>query len=135
MCGEGFYAEGFGGVMAAEQKVNPKLFGGDSGPMRRFARNEGVDLFSSNAVNLRTSAAGNDADRMRLLRAEVERLHGAGQRSAQFADELFSWQRSARFQANKLSLKNGAVDLNPIAVASCALLPTFGWMSRGRCAL
>src|SRR6266571_5187414 len=99
---ERFHPKCFGGVMAAEQKVNPKLLGGDSGPMRRFARNEGVDLFSSNAMNLRASAAGNDADRVRLLRAEVERLHGAGQRSAQFADELFSWQRSARFQANKL---------------------------------
>ena len=71
--------------------------------MRRFACNEGVDLFSSNAVHLRTSAARYDANRMRLLRAEVERLHGAGQHFAQFADELFSWQRSARFQANEFS--------------------------------
>ena len=64
--------------MTAEQKVDPELFGGDSGPMRRFARNEGVDLFSSNTVNLRTGAARYDANRTRLRRAEVKRLHGAG---------------------------------------------------------
>lgn len=102
MGSERFYAEGFGSVVAAEQKINPELFGGDSSPMRHFARNESVDLFSRNAVNFRASAACYDADRMRLLRAEVQRLHGGGQRSAQSADELFSWQGSARFQADKL---------------------------------
>ena len=50
-----FTPECFGGVMAAEQKVNSELFGGDSGPMRRFACNEGVNLFFRDAVNFRAA--------------------------------------------------------------------------------
>jgi hypothetical protein len=44
MCGERFDAERFGRVVPAEHKIHPELFGGNCGPMRRFAGDEGIDL-------------------------------------------------------------------------------------------
>ena len=51
MRGERLYAKDFRGVMPPEQEIHSKFFGSHSRPMRRFARNEGVDFFLGNTVN------------------------------------------------------------------------------------
>ena len=62
MRGERFHAEGFGRVMAAEQKIDAEFFGCDGGPVRRLARDERVDPFVRHSINFRTGAAGNKTD-------------------------------------------------------------------------
>ena len=68
-------AEGFGGVVAAEEKIHAEFFRGDGGPMRRFARNERVDIIFRDAVNFRAGAARDDADRLCVLRTKLKDLH------------------------------------------------------------
>jgi len=64
---QGFDAESFCGVMPAEQKIHSKFFGSDGSPMRRFARNECVDLLLGDSVNLRPRATRGESCRRQAL--------------------------------------------------------------------
>ena len=72
MCGERFDAERFGRVVPAEKKIDAELFRGNCGPVRRFAGDEGVDLFVRDPMNLAADGASDDADDFCFWRTEVE---------------------------------------------------------------
>src|SRR5262249_33991355 len=103
MCSERFYAEHFRRVMSAEQKIHAEFLSGNCSPMRRFARDERVDVIVCDPVNLRAGSAGHDADRARPLRTEIENFHWAIQRFLQFPNKVTSRQRCAHFQADSLT--------------------------------
>ena len=92
MRGERFDAEGFSGVVAAEEKIDAEFFGGDGGPMRRFARNERVDIIFRDAVDFRAGASGNDADRLCLPRTEIEGLDRTARRRRAISNKLVARQ-------------------------------------------
>ncbi len=128
MGSERFHAEGFGSVVSSENQIDAELFGGNRGPMRRFAGDEHVDLFLRDTINFRAGAAGNDPNCFGSLRTKAKALT--------FPPNDFSSLRKSSLREMEarvfnpvncpFSSKNGVVDLSPSAAASCALLPTFG---------
>jgi len=68
MRAERFHSKCFGGVVAAEKKVDSQFLRRDRGPVRRLAGDESVDPFAGDVVNLGAGAARNEADRFRLSR-------------------------------------------------------------------
>ena len=56
MRGEGFHAEGLGGVMAAVKDVEPKFFGEGVGPVWTFAGDEGVHAGGSSDLQISAGA-------------------------------------------------------------------------------
>src|SRR5438874_6171043 len=62
MRSEGFHAENFCSVMAAEQKIHAEFFSRHGGPVRGFASNKCVDVFLRDAVDFRAGGAGHNAD-------------------------------------------------------------------------
>src|SRR6266478_5355560 len=103
MRGQRFYTEDFRGVMSAEQKVHAEFFSGNSGPVRRFASDKGVDVFLCDPVNFGAATTSHNANRASLLGTKIENLHRAVQRFPQFANEFGTRHRRARFQADRLT--------------------------------
>jgi len=69
---QGFDAESFSGVMTSEEKVDAQFFGGDGSPVRRFAGNESIHPFLSNAEDFGSPGTSHDANHSRGWRAEIE---------------------------------------------------------------
>src|ERR1043166_251014 len=103
MGGERFDAEGFGRVVPPENKIDAKLFRSNCRPVRRLAGDERVDLFPRHAMNFAARCAGDDADRLRFLRTEVERLDPATERFFQSPNELTPRNSCARLYADQLT--------------------------------
>src|SRR5260370_11571052 len=89
--------------MTAEQKIHAELLSGNSGPVRRFASNKGVDVFLCDPVNFRAGATSYNANRVSLLGTKIENLHRALQCVPQFANEFGTRHRRARFQTDRLT--------------------------------
>ena len=88
MRGQRFYTEDFRGVMSTEQKIHAELFSCDSRPVRSFASDKRVDVFLRDPIDFRARGAGYNADGARLLRAEIEKIYRAIQRTPQFTNEF-----------------------------------------------
>src|SRR5438128_8336747 len=103
MRGQRFYTEDFRGVMPAEQKIHAELFSGNSGPVRSFASDKGVDAFLCDPINVRACATSHNADRASLFWAEIENFYRTVQCFSQFTSELTARHRLARLQADRLA--------------------------------
>src|SRR5207244_9215106 len=115
MRGQRFHAEGFGRVMATEQKIDFKLFGRDRGPVRRFASNESVDLPAvagsakaglrfCDAVNFSAGSAGDNSNVPGILWTEVERFQWPAKHLSEFPNQIVLRDRNSRSNSNQLSL-------------------------------
>src|SRR4051795_11256546 len=76
MRGKGFHPECLRRIMPAEEKIDAELLRCDRGPMRRFARDEGVDAFPRDRINFGAGAAGYETDRLRFSRAGGKHFDG-----------------------------------------------------------
>ena len=88
MCSERFYAKHFRRVMSAQKKIDPKFFGSNCGPVRRFTGNERVDVFLCHPINLRSGGPGYNPDGSRLFRPEIENFYRTIQRLLQFPNKF-----------------------------------------------
>src|ERR1051325_3199319 len=62
MSGQGFDAEGFGGVMAPVEHVHAQFFGQRISPMRSFAGDESIHAFGCGFLEVATGASRDDTN-------------------------------------------------------------------------